>query len=148
MSKEKMVKVKKSTETMYGARRLLVCGYPVAEQRPFLNFLQRLQLLPLPVVFVTDQSAGSRVKDLMDVPEQSGLGFDSGLSRAIIISGLMEEELHRLIGAYRKLGLPRQLWAALTPVSETWTLEQLLGELAAERDAIAKKRKTESSATP
>lgn len=40
-----------------------------------------------------------------------------------------KNELHKIMSAYRYAELPRQLWATLTPVSENWTVAQLLEEL-------------------
>jgi hypothetical protein len=56
---------------------------------------------------------------------------------ALIMAGITEAELHRLMEGYRQAGLPWPLWATLTPISETWTLRALLKELAAERAALA-----------
>jgi hypothetical protein len=50
----------------------------------------------------------------------------------MILSGFKQNELYTLMSAYRKADLPRQLWATITPVSEDWTLANLLEELAAE----------------
>jgi len=49
-------------------------------------------------------------------------------------------EVHRLMNLYRQAGLPQQLWATLTPVSEGWTVAALLAELAAEAQAMRRKR--------
>jgi hypothetical protein len=52
------------------------------------------------------------------------------------MSGFTQEELHILMNAYRNAGLPAQLWATLTPISENWTLEMLLTELSKEAEAF------------
>ena len=57
------------------------------------------------------------------------------------MSGLTQNELHRLMAAYRKAGFARQIWATLTPISEEWSLEHLLNELQAEDMAMKNKRK-------
>jgi hypothetical protein len=56
----------------------------------------------------------------------------------MIMSGFTQQEVHTIMSAYRKVGLPNQFWATLTPVSETWPIEKLLGELAAEAEAMKK----------
>ncbi|NIA19690.1 MAG: DUF3783 domain-containing protein, partial [Xanthomonadaceae bacterium] len=56
--------------------------------------------------------------------------------RAVILSGMTENEIHRLMTLNRKTCKQRTIWATITPVSETWTLEQLLHELQAEREAL------------
>ncbi len=49
-----------------------------------------------------------------------------------------QKELHTLMGAYRRAGLAKQLWATLTPTSEDWSLSDLLEELAREAEAVKK----------
>jgi hypothetical protein len=63
------------------------------------------------------------------------------MKRAVIMSGFTQKELHALMAAYRGSELPSQLWATLTPVSENWSVADLLDELAAEAEAIKKQRK-------
>jgi len=56
------------------------------------------------------------------------------------MSGFTQKELHKLMTAYRQAELPSQLWATLTPISENWSIANLLEELAAEAEAIKKQR--------
>jgi hypothetical protein len=42
--------------------------------------------------------------------------------------------------AYRQAGLPTQLWATLTPVSENWFLADLLEELVKEEESLTEKK--------
>ena len=63
-----------------------------------------------------------------------------GHPRAVIAGGLMQKEFHLLMNLSREVDLPPTLWAVLTPVSETWTLNALLKELSAERAAMAARR--------
>jgi hypothetical protein len=44
------------------------------------------------------------------------------------------------LATYRKEQFTPQLWATLTPISETWTLRALLKELAAEAEAFRKRQ--------
>ncbi len=77
--------------------------------------------------------------ELLSLPHESGKGFKSSLGRAMILSGFTQRELHGLMGAFRKAGLPRQLWATLTPTSESWTARELLEELPREAEAMSRK---------
>ena len=72
-------------------------------------------------------------------PADTGTGTDSTLPRAIIVAGINENELHNLMNTCRASGMQPPQWAVLTPVSETWTLRQLVAELEAERAALEKK---------
>ncbi|WP_167320864.1 DUF3783 domain-containing protein [Desulfosudis oleivorans] len=98
-------------------------------------------LSPLPMIFTTETDGTVCLGDLVNRPDQSGRGGDSpGLARAIVLSGITEAELHRILTAYRESGLPRPLWATLTPTSENWPLSELLAELDAERRAMENRK--------
>jgi hypothetical protein len=84
---------------------------------------------------------GTSLADLLSLPDQTGADMASDLPRAIIVSGISENQLHGLMTMCRKTGMQQSLWAALTPTSETWPLAQLLTELQAERKALSKRRK-------
>ena len=73
---------------------------------------------------------------LFERPAGFGKGVDSSLPRAIIVGGIPEKRLHALMAGARASGMTPPLWAVLTPSSESWPLEQLLKELAAEREAL------------
>ena len=85
---------------------------------------------------------GQTLSTLLELPDGTGCGHDSTLSRAVIVSGITENQLHSLMSVCRKSGMKQALWAALTPTSETWTLDGLLDELNKERKALSgRKRK-------
>lgn len=140
MSDGTFEKVGSSEEQMYGPRKILVCGYPASEQEVFLNMLAERKLNDIPVVFVAEDSADKVLAAILELPDGSGAGSDSGLHRAAILSGLTEMELHQVMQGHKTLGLPKQLWAALTPVSEQWTMKTLLDEVAAESRAFHAKK--------
>jgi hypothetical protein len=77
---------------------------------------------------------------LFQRPDHSGEGTDSGLPRAVIMAGITQNELLRLMGTCKQAGMQPALWATLTPTSATWPLAALLAELAAERKALAGRR--------
>jgi hypothetical protein len=133
-------KMKKSNKKMYGTRGILVCGYAPSEQRLLVSFLGQKGFQDLPVIFVTTAQSMKTLKELLALPDCSGQGEASGMRRAIIMSGFTQKELHKLMEAYRLAELPSQLWATLTPISENWSVTNLLEELAAESEAIKKQR--------
>lgn len=134
-------KVSRSATPLYGERKLLVCGYPSAAHQELLTFLKYIGLDNIPVVFASDDDIGLSLSDLMTLPDRRGIGEGSTLKRAIILSGLTEKEVHTLIGGYRQAGGPEQLWAVLTPISESWPLRELLDELEAEHKAMKQRKK-------
>jgi len=133
-------KVKKSNKKMYGTRRILACGYSLSEQPSFLSFLEQADFQGFSVIFVTTNQSTNTLKELLALPDKSGQGEESNMRRAIIMSGFTQKELHNLMTAYRRAELTSQLWATLTPISENWSVTNLLKELAAESEAITKQR--------
>ena len=145
MGNDTFTKVEKSEEKMYGPRQLLVCGYTSGQQPLLLSLLNQIDMADLPVKFITDADSHWTLKDVLALKEKRGEGNPSTLSRAIIMCGLTHKELHRLMGVYRGSGFPKQLWATLTPISENWTVKDLLEELAKESEAM---RQRNSSPNP
>jgi len=139
--KGRLKKVGKSSKKMYGSRKLLVCGHPEPEQQILLSLLKENGLSDFPVVFATSGDIQRTLKETLESDDRHGQGEASDMKRAIIMSGFTQKKLHTLMAAYRGSELPTQLWAALTPLSENWSVADLLDELAAEAEAIKKQRK-------
>jgi len=137
----KFRKVKKSQKKMYGPRKLIVCGYPDLDRRALLSLLAENDFNDLPVIFVTTRDLKKTISELLTLSDRSGHDASSRMERALIMSGFTQNELHRLMKAYRNSGLPKQLWATVTPISENWPVEKLLGELSAEAAAFKKQRR-------
>ncbi|MFT5472949.1 MAG: hypothetical protein ACI856_001275 [Kiritimatiellia bacterium] len=128
----------KGDTPMFGATALLVAGYSVDEQKALRDLLVAHDLEHLPLVFIDAALQKRKLSDLAAHPDLSAEGRPSELRRAIVLSGLRETELHRLMKAYRLSGLPRQLWASMTPVSADWPMRTLLDELGKEKEDLRK----------
>jgi hypothetical protein len=131
-------KVEKSSERMYGPKGIVVCGYPPDEHGPLAEALGQIGLGDRPFLFALPKDVGRTLRDMLASCDRSGMGEPSELPRALIMSGFTQQELHILMSAYRQAGLPSQLWATLTPISENWTLGDLLKELLKEAKAFRK----------
>jgi len=138
MENGSMERVGRSDKPMFGPKGVIVCGYPPTEQGLFYSFMHKAGFGDRPIVFPSDTDLSRPLKDILAEPTQYGLGASSTLPRALVLSGFTQEELHRVMAAYRGAGLPNQLWATLTPVSENWPLGDLLSELT--REAASFKR--------
>ena len=141
MSDAEFQKVTQSDERLYGPRKLLLCGFAADVQSKFIKLLEMIGLSELPVVWVTENQADLHVGELVQLADGSGTGASSNLPRAIIMSGITQNELHLLMAGCRKSGMQRPLWATLTPTSETWSIQNLLKELAAEHRAMQKRNR-------
>jgi hypothetical protein len=137
----KFRKVEKSEKKLHGPRKLIVCGYPDLDRRALLSLLAENDFNDLPVIFVTTQDLKKTISELLTLDDKSGQDAFSRMERALILSGFTQNELHRLMKAYRNSRMSTQLWATVTPISESWPVEKLLGELAAEAAAFKKQRR-------
>ncbi len=133
-------KVNQSDEALYGPRKLLLCGFAAEIQPKFNKLLEMIGLSGLPLVWVTEDQAHMPVGELVQFAEGTGSGASSELPRAIIMAGITQKELHLLMAGCRKSGMQQPLWATLTPTSETWPIQNLLKELAAEHEALKKRK--------
>lgn len=133
-------KVQQTDEPMYGPKKLILCGFPAQAQPKLMMVLEMVGLQEVAVVWANEDDAQSTIGNLLSLPNQTGADSGSTLPRAIIVSGITQNQLHNLMAICRKSGMQQALWAALTPTSETWPLIQLLNELQAERKALSKNR--------
>ncbi len=140
MADAKFEKVTHSDKPFYGPRKLLVCGFDGKAQPKFKNLLQMAGIKDIPIVWAVSGQAETVLTELFSLPDNTGSDISSTLPRAIIVSGITENELHRLMSMARKTGMKPALWAALTPTSETWSIKELLAELTAERKAMSQRK--------
>ena len=133
-------KVSQSDERMYGPRKLLICGFSADIQPHVVKLLEILKLSDIPRIWVTAEHAGSLISDVLALDDNAGWGVASELPRAIIMSGLTQNELHLLMSGSREAGMKPPLWATLTPTSEYWSIQDLLKELAAEHAAMQRRK--------
>lgn len=132
-------RIERSDKKMYGPRGLLVCGYPEEERNIFIDFISKLDMEALPVIFSVNTDIERSVGELLTLKHKEEISGPSDLPRAVIMSGLSQDELHGLMDAYRGAGFVSQIWATLTPANEAWSLKALLIELLAEARAMKKK---------
>ena len=140
MTDGKFEKVTRSEKTLYGPRRLILCGFAAGLQDTFFKILEYSKLPDIDLVWAGEAQADEKIGQIMELPNGTGADIDSTLPRAIVVAGISENDLHNLMNTCQASGMQPPLWAVLTPVSETWPLGELITELAAERDALAKKK--------
>ncbi len=136
MTEATFERVTDSDKALFGAPKVIFCGFP-AKAFPALTALMEMAGLgEVPAIYAGAAHRDATLRDLFELPTGSGAGIDSDLPRAIIVGGITEKALQQLMGAARASRMQPPLWAVLTPVSESWTLADLLRELAAEREAL------------
>jgi hypothetical protein len=141
MTDAKFEKVSRTDQPLYGPRKLLLCGFSQSVQPNFNKLLELIGLSEIPKVWVTENQADIQVGELVTLRDNAGFGVSSELPRAIIMAGITQNEMHRLMTGCRQSKMKQTLWATLTPTSETWTIQSLLGELAAEHREMQKRKR-------
>jgi hypothetical protein len=141
MTPKDFQKVGQSEKRIYGPRKLLLCGYNAADRKSFLTMLKISKLATIPVIFTETDSLELTLKELFEKEAKSTLTGRSDMQRAVIMAGITEQELHTLIRNYRSSGMPTQFWAALTPISEGWRLQDLLVELSKENEMLRNRQR-------
>jgi hypothetical protein len=129
-------RVTDSDAILYGPRKILFCGFPAPTHDALGALLKMVGISDAGAIWVSAEQAAETMAALFEKPDGFGKGEESSLPRAIIVGGIPEKALHALMAGARASGMKPPLWAVLTPASESWPLERLLQELAAEREAL------------
>ncbi len=124
----------------HGPRKLLICGFSADIQPHVVKLLELIKFSDIPRIWVTAEHADTQISDVLALEDNTGWGVSAELPRAIIMCGLTQNELHLLMSGSREAGMKPPLWATLTPTSETWTVQDLLKELAAEHQAMQQRK--------
>lgn len=125
-------KITPSSDRLHGPKAIVFCGFKSTEHEPLINALSQIGFGDHRLIFATDEDIKKNLTKLLTSPDRSGMGEAADMPRATIMSGCTQMEVHTLMTAFKEAGLPRQLWATLTPVSESWLLGALLKELVKE----------------
>ncbi len=128
--------VGESDRRMHGPTAVLVCGFTVEEQQELRLQMDSAGLACVPAIYITADALPLTLEALAMLPAEAHAGETAALPRALVLSGLTERELHLMMDSYRTGGLPRPIWASVTPASAAWTLKYLLVELLKEREAM------------
>ena len=123
-------------QKMHGATAVLVSGLSAQQQQQLRQLMDNAGLQTVPAVYINAESLSLTLADAAKLPAESHAGETAELPVAMIMSGMLDCDLHTLMKAYRESDLPRPLWASVTPTSEKWTIKALLIELLKEREAL------------
>lgn len=132
-----------SDRQMHGATAVLASGFSVQEQTILRAMMDTAGLETVPTVYITAATLPLTLDALAALPAEANAGETAELPKALVMSGLTEQQLHTLMDSYRASGLPRPLWASVTPTSAGWTIKHLLIELLKEREAMRQARDAE-----
>ncbi len=137
MTKSGFEKMGNPERKLFGPRTLVLTGFSAQDHPNIKLLLEKLKLSELSMVWATSEQLEMTLEGLMNLSEGFGQEISSDLPKAIIAGGVTEKELRMLMSGYRSAGMPKTIWATLTPTSSTWRLKQLLSELTAEHKALS-----------
>lgn len=140
--KSSFEKVSRSEKLLYGPRKLLLCGFGAEAREKFEAVLAMVGLADVPRVWVATEQGSMSLASLLELADGSGAEAASALPRAVVVAGITEAQLISLMTVCKKSGMQAALWAVLTPVSEKWSVQQLLAELAREREALQRGKRS------
>ncbi len=133
-----------SDERMHGATAVVASGLEVDEQQALRALMDGCGLADVPTIYVVEAFLEHTLFEVTRMPSETRAGQTAKLPRAVIMSGLTENEFHTLMDTYRSSGLPRPHWATVTPTSEQWQVKRLLIELLKESEALRQAAATEA----
>jgi len=125
-----------SDQRLHGHTAVLISGFSASEQQQLHALFRQWDLNSVPLILIGADTLPLTLAQATRLPDRTNFGQTPELPRAVVMSGLMERQLHRLMQGYREEGFPRPLWASITPHSESWTVKYLLVELLKEREAM------------
>ena len=141
MTDDTFQRVESTDRPLYGPRGVLICGYSKDEMTRVDKLIQAFP--DLPVTIASENDLDLPLLDLVmgraGADEADSTSPSGPKERTVVLSGLLEKELHWMMAAWKALKLESPLWATLTPHSESWSLRQLIRELTAEREAFARR---------
>ena len=105
--------------------KLLLVGFSEKEAKDIEN------ALGIPVLAVPEQLKGLKVEELLKAESEGGELRWTG-EKFLIMDGLDNEGIKRVIETVRRLSKERVIFATTTETNLKWTLEELLEELRAE----------------
>lgn len=123
-----------------GRNSLLAYGFDEAGQAVLHSLLVQAGIEELLVV--GDQGTGLLLSELLeDAPQQTAMDPLPPCPVAVF-HAVSDAELNRFLTLFRESGLPRPLFAVVTPTSIHWRFGELASELLRERRAMEKPRNT------
>ena len=125
---------------MYGTPAIIIAGFEPVQQQTIRWLLNQLEMQDIPLTVLAKGDGDATVHSLTQRPDGTNMGTELKLPTTIILSGLIEKQLHRIMTAYREMPLPRPMWASVTPTSAKWTAKSLLKHLVEERMSLKKAR--------
>jgi hypothetical protein len=123
-----------------GRNCLLAYGFDEAQQGALRKLLIQAGIEEL--VPVTDEGTGLLLAELLADSPQNKAMSPLPASPVAVFHSVSDAGLNRFLTLFRASGLPRPLFAVVTPTSIQWRFGDLVSELMRERRAMEKENNT------
>lgn len=124
-----------------GPPSILVCGFSTQIESTVKKVLESVGADKHQVLFCTSSMVKQPLGQALESSESSGEpAAPDKLPRAMVLSGLSGAQLQGFISGYRTSGLPRPIFASVTPINLDFPVGKLLVELLREQREMSKPR--------
>lgn len=122
-----------------GPLALLLCGYSSEESGTISSFLKTIEASEHRVVLCTEPMLAKPLGEALTTAENALPVPPDKLPRVIVLSGMTGAQVRIFLGQYASTGLPRPIFAAVTPDNLSFTVRDLLIDLLKEHRAMTAK---------
>lgn len=135
-------KIDDNDEQAPGPPTVLVCGFSPEIEAPLKEVLAEVEAQDHRVIFCTPSMVKRPLGDaLATEPAEESPAAPDALPRAMVLSGLTGAQIQEFLGSYHSSGLPRPIFASVTPANLEFPVGKLLVELIAEQRAMNRRRR-------
>lgn len=120
-----------------GPPTVLLCGFTAQEEPAMAALLARVDAPHHRVLRCSQEMVAQTLGEALASPNPGPPVPAEALPRVVILSGLSGRQLHGVIDGFAEAGLPRPIWASVTPHNLGLRVRDLLRELLAEARALA-----------
>lgn len=134
-------RIESTNEGAIGPASILVCGFSIQIESTIKKVLDSVGAEDHRVVFCSSSMVKQPLGQALECTEGSrDPAAPDKLPRAMVLSGLSGSQLQAFLSGYRTSGLPRPIFASVTPINLEFPVGKLLVELLREQREMTKRR--------
>ncbi len=132
-------KIDDDDESALGPTAILVSGFSQEVGDPLGAVLRGIDATDHRVLFCTPEMIKQPLGQALDTQTQSEPAKPDTLPRVMILSGFTGAQLQGFISGYKSSGLPRPIFASVTPINLEFPVGKLIMELLREQRAMRRR---------
>ncbi len=124
-----------------GPPALLICGFDPAVAEKLRPVLSELGAPDHRLIFCTPAMVKQPLAQALEGADREEPAAPDQLPRVMVLSGLSGAQINAFLRKYAELGLPRPIFASVTPSNLKFPVGKLLNELLKEQRAMSRRRR-------